>query len=94
MAIVFFIAFLVATIVYLTSKFEESPPYHWVFGYIGFVISVIWIYGLANEVVDLLKAIGIMFSLSDAILGLTVLAWETAWEVSKRKIVLLFLWLI
>ena len=32
-------------------------------------------YVLANEVVTLLKAFGVVFGLSDVILGLTVLAW-------------------
>ena len=43
--------------------------------FLGFVISVGWIYLIANEIVSLLKAFGIFFGVSDAILGLTVLAW-------------------
>jgi sodium/potassium/calcium exchanger 6 len=74
-AIVVFLGTIVAITVYLFTKFEEIPKYHSVFGYLGFVVSVAWIYGMANEVVDLLQAIGIMLDLSDAILGLTVLAW-------------------
>ena len=41
----------------------------------GFVAAVVWMYVLANEAVDLLKAFGVVFGLSDVILGLTVLAW-------------------
>src|ERR1700733_876014 len=73
--IVFGVTIVIAIIVYFTSKYEEPPVYHWVFAYIGFVIAVCWIYALANEVVDLLQAIGVIFDLSDLILGLTVLAW-------------------
>lgn len=73
--IVFFVSGIIGLTVYFTSKFDEAPLYHWAFGYFGFCVSVMWIYGLANEVVDMLQAIGIMFSLSDVILGLTLLAW-------------------
>jgi sodium/potassium/calcium exchanger 6 len=69
------IGLIIGLVVLFTSNFEEPPKYHSLFGYLGFVVSVCWIYGLANEVVDLLQAISTMFNLSDAILGLTVLAW-------------------
>jgi sodium/potassium/calcium exchanger 6 len=46
-----------------------------IFGYMGFLVSVVWIYIVANEIVNLLQTMGRMFNISDAILGLTVLAW-------------------
>ena len=73
--IVFGISVVVALIVLFTSVSDKPPVYHWVFAYFGFIISVAWIYALANEVVDLLTAIGIIFNLSHLLLGLTVLAW-------------------
>ncbi|CAG2107627.1 unnamed protein product [Medioppia subpectinata] len=73
--IVFGVSILVALVVFFTSETEKPPVYHWVFAYFGFVIAVSWIYALANEVVDLLTAIGIIFNLSHLLLGLTVLAW-------------------
>ncbi|KAM7312250.1 putative Na+/Ca2+ exchanger [Ixodes scapularis] len=66
---------VLAILVFFTSKYEEAPRYHWVFGYVGFFVSVAWIYVLANEVVSMLKTMGIVIGLSDAFLGMTVLAW-------------------
>ncbi|KAI1293578.1 putative sodium/calcium exchanger 7 [Halotydeus destructor] len=69
------IGFLLAILIFLTSTNDEPPCFHWLFGYLGFLVSVLWIYALANETVSLLHAVGVLLSLSDSILGLTVLAW-------------------
>lgn len=66
---------MTAIALFNTTEFEVPPKHHGAFAFLGFAVSVMWIYGLANEVVDLLQAIGIMFNLSDVILGITVLAW-------------------
>ena len=42
--------------------------------FIGFVIGIFWIYFIANEVVGLLKALGKIFDIAEAILGITVFA--------------------
>ena len=68
------VSLLLAVIVALTSR-SSPPPYHTAFAFAGFVIAIVWIYAIANELVSLLKAFGVMFGLTDAILGLTVLAW-------------------
>ncbi|UYV71768.1 SLC8B1 [Cordylochernes scorpioides] len=64
-----------AIAVYATSKHDAAPRYHALFGYMGFATSVGWIYCIANEIVAVIKTVGVVFKLSDAILGLTVLAW-------------------
>ncbi|XP_071790514.1 mitochondrial sodium/calcium exchanger protein-like isoform X1 [Asterias amurensis] len=69
------VGFILALIVFLTSKADRQPIYHCVFAYVGFVVSVFWIYSTANEIVNLLQMYGSVFHLSNAVLGLTLLAW-------------------
>ncbi|CAF4403392.1 unnamed protein product, partial [Adineta steineri] len=45
------------------------------FAFLGFTVSVVWIYSVANEIVNLLTTFGIVFDISNTILGLTFLAW-------------------
>ncbi|CAL1710949.1 unnamed protein product [Somion occarium] len=40
----------------------------------GFVVAIVWVMAIADEVVEVLQTIGLIFGLSDAIIGLTIFA--------------------
>lgn len=58
----------------LTTSATEPPKYRPVLCFLGFVVAIAWISTIANEVVGVLKAFGVILGISDAILGLTIFA--------------------
>ncbi|CAL1265196.1 unnamed protein product [Larinioides sclopetarius] len=74
-AIILIVSTVLAIAVFFYSNNSEPPIYHCLYGYFGFATSVLWVYLIASEIVSLLQTIGVVFKLSDTILGLTVLAW-------------------
>lgn len=62
---------------FLVHRFssEETPPrFYGAFCFAGFMVAITWIFLVANEVVGILQAFGMIFGVSDAILGLTIFA--------------------
>jgi len=57
-----------------TTTPTKPPRYNWILCLAGFIVSITWISTIANEVVGVLKTIGVIFDISDAILGLTIFA--------------------
>ena len=69
------IASLVAfAILILTTSPSHPPKYRYLLCFLGFIVSIAWISTIANEVVGVLKAFGVILGISDAILGLTIFA--------------------
>ena len=61
-------------ILLLTTTPTRPPRYRYLFCFLGFIVSISWISTIANEVVGVLKAFGVILGISDAILGLTIFA--------------------
>ncbi|ORZ07190.1 Sodium/calcium exchanger protein-domain-containing protein [Absidia repens] len=57
-----------------TTDATHAPSWCWMLAFVGFVISLNWIFLLANAMVGLLQALGKIFDVSEAIMGLTVFA--------------------
>ncbi|KAJ6659134.1 hypothetical protein lerEdw1_019437 [Lerista edwardsae] len=64
-----------ATVVFCATRNEEPPRYHFIFAFLGFLVSAMWINAAATEVVNILRTLGVIFHLSNTVLGLTLLAW-------------------
>ena len=57
-----------------TTRRERAPRWWVLLCFAGFAVSLGWISTIANEVVGVLKTVGVVVDMSDAILGLTVFA--------------------
>lgn len=68
------IGIVLSILLVLTTSAYRRPPLFWMMCFVGFIIAVLWIYLIANEVVGVLQTIGFALGISDAILGLTVFA--------------------
>ncbi|XP_076006970.1 mitochondrial sodium/calcium exchanger protein isoform X2 [Genypterus blacodes] len=64
-----------SAILFCTTTNDRPPAYHTLFALLGFVVSAVLISAAASEVVSLLHMLGVVLSLSNTVLGLTLLAW-------------------
>ncbi|XP_012222241.1 mitochondrial sodium/calcium exchanger protein-like [Linepithema humile] len=66
---------VIAVIVFLTTHVDRVPKFHNVFAFLGFLAAMLTVYLVAGEVMAVLQCIGYACSISDAMLGITFLAW-------------------
>ncbi|KAG7212908.1 hypothetical protein KM043_002258 [Ampulex compressa] len=66
---------VIGVIVFLTTHVDRVPRFHNVFAFFGFFAAMLTVYLLAGEVMAVLECVGYAFSISDAMLGITFLAW-------------------
>ncbi|XP_010732010.3 mitochondrial sodium/calcium exchanger protein isoform X2 [Larimichthys crocea] len=69
------LGFFLSAIVFCTTTNDRPPKYHPLFALLGFIVSAVLISAAASEVVSLLHMLGVVLSLSNTVLGLTLLAW-------------------
>lgn len=61
-------------LIFIFSNLQTPPAYWSVFPWIGFFTGILWIFIEANEVVNVLTTLGIMWQVPTVIMGLTFLA--------------------
>jgi sodium/potassium/calcium exchanger 6 len=57
-----------------TTSPDHAPRWRPVLCFLGFAVAIAWISTIANEVVGVLRTLGVILNMSDAILGLTIFA--------------------
>ncbi|XP_026295949.1 putative sodium/calcium exchanger 7 [Apis mellifera] len=75
MPIVLLIGTILGIIVFLITDKDRIPKFHNAFAFFGFFTAMMVVYLVAKEVMAVLQCVGYAFSISDAMLGITLLAW-------------------
>uniref|UniRef100_A0A1I7SZP8 Na_Ca_ex domain-containing protein n=1 Tax=Caenorhabditis tropicalis TaxID=1561998 RepID=A0A1I7SZP8_9PELO len=55
---------------------REQKHYREVYSYLGFLMSIAWIYTTSSEIINVITMIGVSTGVSQEILGLTIMAWS------------------
>lgn len=69
------ISLIFSVIIYLSTNDQKPPAYEWIFIFLSMILSIMWIYFTAEELVSLLSSAGTLLNISTTIMGLTVLTW-------------------
>eukprot|EP00298_Acanthocystis_sp_HF-20_P008231 c17559_g2_i1.p1 GENE.c17559_g2_i1~~c17559_g2_i1.p1 ORF type:complete len:404 (+),score=169.92 c17559_g2_i1:156-1367(+) len=65
----------IAALFAATCPTDEPPHYSLLMIFLGFFSAAIWVNLFANELIDLLTTIGRILSISEVVMGATILAW-------------------
>jgi sodium/potassium/calcium exchanger 6 len=71
----FVLSVIISIALWVTSNNDHQPKYFTVSVLYAFVMSIVWLDLIANEIVALLETLGLLMGVGTSILGLTVLAW-------------------
>uniref|UniRef100_A0A8C2M2H0 Solute carrier family 8 (sodium/lithium/calcium exchanger), member B1 n=1 Tax=Cricetulus griseus TaxID=10029 RepID=A0A8C2M2H0_CRIGR len=83
-AVVVIVGTALASVTFFATSNREPPRLHWLFAFLGFLTSALWINAAATEVVNILRSLGVVFRLSNTVLGLTLLAWGNSIGAGAR----------
>ncbi|CAG5174685.1 uncharacterized protein ALTATR162_LOCUS7840 [Alternaria atra] len=64
----------VLAFILFTTTPNRAPNWRSALCFLGFAVAIAWISTIANEVVGVLRTLGVILNMSDAILGLTIFA--------------------
>jgi sodium/potassium/calcium exchanger 6 len=64
----------VLAFILFTTTPNRPPNWRSALCFVGFAVAIAWISTIANEVVGVLRTLGVILNMSDAILGLTIFA--------------------
>ncbi|EFC40332.1 predicted protein [Naegleria gruberi] len=62
----------ISILIHFTSKKCRKPFYHIIFVISSFIMSILWIFTIANELVNVLNSFGILWSISDSVLSIVL----------------------
>ncbi|KAK3051124.1 hypothetical protein LTS18_012466, partial [Coniosporium uncinatum] len=65
---------IILALILSTTTPTRPPRWRVLLCFLGFCVAIAWISTIANEVVGVLKTLGVVLDISDAILGLTIFA--------------------
>jgi solute carrier family 24 (sodium/potassium/calcium exchanger), member 6 len=69
------VSIVLCTIMYFTTTSQDLPRYRAIFYPVALVMAVVWIYNIANILMDMLGLISFLSGINQVILGATLIAW-------------------
>ncbi|XP_049834016.1 mitochondrial sodium/calcium exchanger protein-like [Schistocerca gregaria] len=73
--LLFLVGAAASCLVFFTSEVTKAPRYHMIFAILGFISAMIIVFRIAGEVISILHCVGVVFRISEATIGLSILAW-------------------